>query len=183
MEPTHTRKETWKGSPFTSIEEVADLLETLGVLVTEAGSRGVIPSARVSYDDREYVNLRPDELRELAPALTLDDATAMLTATPQETEFPVGVEVLIFGAHGSYPSVNLTVTGKNEVAVNGLLMAMKQRIGDLVDRKAQAENLAAQREQENAPPPRWKRVLNNPWTIHIGTGLILFALGLLIGSR
>lgn len=187
MDPLHTREETWKGQPFGSVEEVAGLTEEFVELVLEAGSQGIEPLVvAVRYPDKQYPRMPPADLRELAPALKLDDADFFVVAEPGGQPKPVGIEFNAFNDDDHRPSARLGVDGQNEVAVNGVFVAAKERVDKLFERKRHAEALAEAEATDAGtmePEPTWRRVVNNQWTVQIGTGVILFGLGLLIGSR
>lgn len=180
------REETWKGQPFGSVEEVADLIEEFIELVLEAGSQGIEPLVvAIRYPGKQYPRMPLADLRELAPALKLDGADFFVVAEPGGQPKPVGIEFSAFNDDEHRPSARLGVDGQNEVAVNGVFVAAKERVDKLFERKRHAEELAAEAEDAGAaePEPTWRKVVNNQWTVQIGTGVILFGLGLLIGSR
>jgi hypothetical protein len=187
MEPLHMREETWKGQPFGAVEEVADLIEEFVELVFKAASQGIESLVvTIQYPDKHYPRMPLADLRELAPALQLDGADFFVVVKPAGQPRPVGIEFNCFnGAHR--PSARLGVDGQNEIAVNGVFIAAKERIDKLFERKRNAEELAAAAEAEEAeaakPAPALRRFVNNQWTVQIGSGVILFGLGLLIGSR
>jgi hypothetical protein len=182
------REETWKGQPFGSVEEVAGLIEEFIELVLEAGSQGIEPQVvAIRYPGKQYPRMPLADLRELAPALKLDGADFFVAAEPGGQPKPVGIEFNAFNSDDHRPSARLGVDGQNEVAVNGVFVAAKERVDKLFERKRHAEQLAAATEAKDAgatePEPTWRKVVNNQWTVQIGTGVILFGLGLLIGSR
>jgi hypothetical protein len=183
MDPTHTRKEEWEGQPFGSVEEVANLLKELIDLVVGAGNAGLSPRvAGITYPDRQYERMPLAELRQLAPALSLHDAMFLLVVEPGGLPKPVAVELIIWNRGA--PRVSLEVSGQNEVAVNGVFVAIKERLGALFEKKYRAEELAAEDAKEVTPPPEptWRKVLNSQWTIQIVSVLIAFGLGLLAGK-
>jgi hypothetical protein len=141
----------------------------------------------IRYPDRQYPRMPLADLRELAPALKLDQAGFFVVVEPGGQPRSVGIEFNAFIGGDHRPSARLDVNGQNEVAVNGVFVAAKERIDKLVERKRKAEELAAAAEAKEAeaakPVPAWRRVVNNQWTVQIGSGVILFGLGLLIGSR
>ena len=187
MGPMHTRKREWNGQPFASMEEVADLLKELIDLVVAAGKSGLSSEvASVRYPEKQYRAMPLAEFRQLVPALSLDDATVFLEVRPGGLPIPVQLELNVWNRRDLGPSVDLEVSGEDEVAVNGVCVAVQERVEALFEKKHHAEEFAAEEAATAEPPapePTWKRVLNNQWTIQIGTGFILFGLGLLIGSR
>lgn len=193
MDPLHTREERWRGQQaFGSVDEVADLIEELVELVLKAGSEGIDPQiVSIRYFDKRYMGMPLGDLRELAPALELDGADIFVRAEPGGQPEPVGIEFNVFNSD-SHPSAGLSVKGQDEVAVNGVFIAAKDRINKLYERKRYAEKLAAEAESSEAstpegPTPTWRKVVYNPYSVQIGGGLVLLAvglvLGLLIGSR
>ncbi len=176
------------GQPFGSVEEVADLIEEFVELVFKAASQGIEPLVvAIRYPDKQYPRMPLADLRELAPALKLDGANFFVVVEPGGQPKPVGIEFNALNDDDRCPSARLGVDGQNEVAVNGVFVAAKERVDKLFERKRHAEELAAEAEAKDAGAPEleptWRKVVNNQWTIQIGTGVILFGLGLLIGSR
>lgn len=189
MDPLHKRAEKWEGIPFASVEEVADLVEEFMHLVATAGNQGIeLSVVAVQYPDKEYSRMPLTEFRQLVPALSLDDAWFYVAIEPGGLPKPVGLELTVPNRAGLRPSVQLSVSGTNEVAVNGVDLAAKQRIEKLYERKRQAEEAAAAAKvhSEPAPEARWRRFVYNPYTVAIVAGLVVLvvgiAIGLLIGS-
>lgn len=185
MDPLHTREERWEAQPFGSVEEVANLIEEFTELVLKAGSQGIEPGVvSIRYPDKQYPRMPLADLRELAPALGLDGANFFVVAVPSGLPKPVGIEFTVLNRDSS--SADLSVDGQDEVAVNGVFIAAKDRINKLYERKRHAEALAAETEAnkaspQTAPEPTWRKVLYNPYSVQIGGGVVLLLVGLVIG--
>lgn len=180
-EPTHTREEQWRGPSFSSMEEIAGFLEELMGLVLDAGNAGLSTEvAAIRYDDKQYPRMPIREFRDLAPALSLDGARVFLTVEPGGLPKPVAVEVMIWEEEGR-PGVRLDVDGQNEVAVNGVFVATKERIESVYERRQHAEALAEEEATVEAPEPGWRKALYNPYAVQIGGGLVVLVVGILIG--
>jgi hypothetical protein len=186
MDPLHTRREDWEGLPFGSVEEVADLIEEFAELVFKASSRAIEPSVvGIRYADKQYPRMPLADLRELAPALKLDGGNFFVTLAPGGQPKPVGIDFIVF-THNVDPSVRLDVDGENEVAVNGVFVAAKERLDELFERKRQAEELAATEAEESGesgdtPEPTWRKILYNPYAVQIGGGVVVLVVGIVIG--
>lgn len=191
MDPTHTRKEGWDGVPFASMEEVGDLIQEFTDLVLAAAEQSVDSSVvGVRYPDRQYGRMPLTDFRELAAALSFDEAILHVVVQSSGAPKAVAIEFHIWSTSEIRLSVDLEVSGTNEVAVNGVFVAAKERVGKLYEHKRHAEELAAAAETEAAPSEpesRWHRVVYNPYTVAIVAavvaGAILFGLGYLLGSN
>lgn len=180
-EPTHTREEEWTGPSFSSMEEVADLLEVLIAMVLDAGHAGLSSEvAAIRYADKQYPRMPIRDFRDLAPALPLDGADVFLTVEPGGLPKPVAVELFVWGSDRA--GVRLDVSGQNEVAVNGVFVAVKERVEAVYERRQRAEALAAEEESPvEAPEPTWRKALYNPYAVQIGGGLVVLVVGIVIG--
>jgi hypothetical protein len=187
VELTHTRQEKWDGQPFASVEEVVGLQEELLALVQDAApGEGIeLQMVSIDYGDKSYPLMPIGDFRDLAPALELDGATFNLNAETAGHPKPVGVIFTLYRG-GDEPWANLTVQGNNEVAVNGVFVAVKGRVDALYERmhraKAQAEQAAQEAEEAAVPDPWWRRFLDSDWTKIIVGGVIVLVIGIFIGK-
>jgi hypothetical protein len=185
MDPVHKREEKWEGIPFGSVEDLADLIEEFVDLVVKAAAEGIEPAVvAIRYPDKEYSRMFLTDLRELLPVLTLDEAEFFVAVEPGGHPKPVAIECNVFGSREFRWPVNLNVTGRNEVAVNGVFIAAKERFEKLYERKRHAEELAAAAETEAVavePESRWRKFAYNPYTVGAVVGLFLLAVGFVAG--
>jgi hypothetical protein len=181
-EPTHTREEKWTGPSFSSMEEIADFLEELIGMVVDAGQAGLSTEvAAIWYPDKQYPRMPIRDFRDLAPALPLDGADVFLTVEPGGLPRPVGVELIVWGGGRVRVGVGLNVKGQNEVAVNGIFVAVKERVEAVYKRRQRAEAIASKEATVEAPEPTWRKVLYNPYAVQVGGGLVVLLVGVVIG--
>jgi hypothetical protein len=187
IEPMRNRQEKWNGQPFSAVEEVVELEEELVALVLAAapGDGIELQMVSVAYDDKSYPLMPVGDFRELAPALDLEGGTFNLNAETAGHPKPVGVLFTLYGGSGA-PWANLTVQGTNEVAVNGVFVAAKERVDALYDRmhraQAQAAEAAQKAEEAAASDPLWKQFLDSEWTKIIVGGIVVLIIGFVLGK-
>jgi hypothetical protein len=187
VEPTHNRQEKWDGQPFGSVEEVVGLQEELVALVQDAApGEGVeLQMVSIDYGDKSYPLMPLGDFRDLSPALELEGATFNLNAETAGHPKPVAV-IFTLNKGADEPWANLTVVGNNEVAINGVFAAVKERVDALYERKRHAEELAATAAE--APTTlqvvmpmdessRLRRFAYNPYVLIVASALVGFALG------
>ena len=138
-----------------------------------------------------------DEFRERAPALPVEEATLNIGVFPAGFPQPVSIGFVVYSGFSptdDEPWSTLTVSGNDEIAVNGVFVAARERVEKLYEKQRRAEALAAEkaeadarRKEAEAPASLWRRVRDNPWTVSIVSSVItstlFFLLGLYIGSQ
>ncbi|MBS1892285.1 MAG: hypothetical protein JST59_13395 [Actinobacteria bacterium] len=186
VEPMHKRENEWRGEqPFGSPEEFIGLTESLIDLIDKAARTVDAPEVEMSidYPGKSYGQISFDEFKELAPALSIEDVSAQISVEPGGWPPPARVSMAIWNRRPLRPSLSVSVTGKNEVAVNGLFVAVVDRVNGLYERKRRAEELAIEKAESEAASPasRWRRIAYNPYTVAIVAGLIVLFVGIVIG--
>jgi hypothetical protein len=176
MKTIHKRTEKWDGFAFTNLEEIADFIAELDPLLEGAGAE-VETSIAVATESQDYNGLTVDELRELSKALLIDQVHSV-SASSDSFDQPVEASLLLLGGGASGGSTHFDVNGDNQVAVDGINVWGKKAIDERFGQIKQAEVLAAAKsephEDEPIEPvdPWWKQLLNHPWAVQIGGGVV-----------
>jgi hypothetical protein len=173
MKTIHKRSEQQDGLPFSTLEEVADFAAEAVALIEGAGT-DVEFVAGVDTEEQDYRGLTLDELRELSKALPMDKIKSFVAHSGLDGDQPVQASLSFLRPY-SGPVTHFDVNGHSQVAVDGIHVWGKKAIGERFERIHEAEALAATKSQphtQEQAESTWKRVVNHPWAVQVGGGVL-----------